>query len=348
MEQTVECPDKLFVNTWIEDTVIGQIEDLKKADPGSYYAIISYSPDTVEGEMTELMNMLFGNTSLQPGIRLMSFELPDSMYRHYPGPKFGRQGIRELCGIEKGPILMSALKPLGRSAKDFGETAYKLALGGCPLIKDDHSLFNQSYAPFKDRVKACVDSVNNANAKTGGRSLYIANCTADSMEFLERAMTAQELGAGGIMAAPGLLGLSIIRELSSAPDFHLPIFLHPCFSGPLVLSADSGVSPFCYYGQFSRLAGADAAIFTSFGGRFPFTEEVCRKICDGTETEMGGLRSIFPVPSGGMKWQLFKKMVQVYGPDAIFLVGGALLTESDDLTANMHFYFEKLNEAVNK
>ena len=129
VEQTVECPDKLFVNTWIEDTVIGQIEDLKKADPGSYYAIISYSPDTVEGEMTELMNMLFGNTSLQPGIRLMSFELPDSMYRHYPGPKFGRQGIRELCGIEKGPILMSALKPLGRSAKDFGETAYKLALG---------------------------------------------------------------------------------------------------------------------------------------------------------------------------------------------------------------------------
>lgn len=115
--------------------------------------------------MTELMNMLFGNTSLQPGIRLMSFELPDSMYRHYPGPKFGRQGIRELCGIEKGPILMSALKPLGRSVKDFGETAYKLALGGCPLIKDDHSLFNQSYAPFKDRVKACVDSVNNANAK---------------------------------------------------------------------------------------------------------------------------------------------------------------------------------------
>lgn len=348
VEQTVECPDELFVNTWIEDSVIGQIEDLKKADPGSYYAIISYSPDTVEGEMTELMNMLFGNTSLQPGIRLMSFELPDSMYRHYPGPKFGRQGIRELCGIEKGPILMSALKPLGRSAKDFGETAYKLALGGCPLIKDDHSLFNQSYAPFKDRVKACVDSVNNANAKTGGRSLYIANCTADSMEFLERAMTAQELGAGGIMAAPGLLGLSIIRELSSAPDFHLTIFLHPCFSGPLVLSADSGISPFCCYGQFSRLAGADAAIFTSFGGRFPFTEEVCQKICDGTETEMGGLRSIFPVPSGGMKWQLFKKMVQVYGPDAIFLVGGALLTESDDLTANMHFYFEKLNEAVNK
>lgn len=134
--------------------------------------------------MTELMNMLFGNTSLQPGIRLMSFELPDSMYRHYPGPKFGRQGIRELCGIEKGPILMSALKPLGRSAKDFGETAYKLALGGCPLIKDDHSLFNQSYAPFKDRVKACVDSVNNANTKQEAAPFTLRTVPQTAWNFL--------------------------------------------------------------------------------------------------------------------------------------------------------------------
>lgn len=348
VEQTVECPDTLFAGTWIENSIVGQIEDLKKGTPGSYYATISYNPNAVENEMTELINMLFGNTSLQPGIRLMSFELPDNMYNCYPGPKFGRQGIREICGIERGPILMSALKPLGTSAKDLGTMTYQLALGGCPLIKDDHSLFNQSYAPFKDRVQACVEGVNNANAKTGGSSVYIANCTADSMEFLERAMLAQELGAGGIMAAPGLLGLSIIRELSSAPDFHLPIFLHPCFSGPLVLSEDSGVSPFCYYGQLTRLAGADAAIFTSFGGRFPFTEEVCQKICEGTETEMGGLRSIFPVPSGGMKWQLFKRMMQVYGPETIFLVGGALLTESADLTANMKFYFEKLQEALTK
>lgn len=78
---------------------------------------------------------------------------------------------------------MSALKPLGRSAKDFGETAYKLALGGCPLIKDDHSLFNQSYAPFKDRVKACVDSVNNANAKTGGRSFTLRTVPQTAWNF---------------------------------------------------------------------------------------------------------------------------------------------------------------------
>ena len=104
VEQTVECPDKLFVNTWIEDTVIGQIEDLKKADPGSYYAIISYSPDTVEGEITELMNMLFGNTSLQPGIRLMSFELPDSMYATIPVRNSGGRVSVSFAVLKKAPF----------------------------------------------------------------------------------------------------------------------------------------------------------------------------------------------------------------------------------------------------
>ena len=345
VEQTVECPYELVENTWIGDTLVGQIEDIKKGAPGTYDATISYDPQAVESEFTELLNMLFGNTSLQPGIRLMSFELPDVMYNDYPGPRFGRTGIRELCGVESGPVLMSAIKPLGTSTADFARMVYELALGGCPLIKDDHSLLNQKPAPFEERVKACVDAAESANAKTGGKSQYIANCTADGLQFLERAFKAKELGAGGIMAAPGLLGFSMIRELSKDPEFGLPIYLHPCFSGSLVLKDDCGISPFCYYGQISRLAGADAVIFTSFGGRFPFSQEVCQNICNGTETRMADLKPIFPVPSGGMRWQLFRRMYEIYGPETIFLVGGALQTESPDLTSNMKLYAEKLQEA---
>lgn len=156
VEQTVECPYELVEDTPIGDTIVGQIESINKADPGAYYAVISYDPDAVGHEMSELVNMFFGNTSLQPGIRLMSFELPDFMYNDYPGPRFGREGIRELCGVEHGPILMSAIKPLGKSPKELAEMVYKLALGGCPIIKDDHSLMNQDYAPFEERVLQCV------------------------------------------------------------------------------------------------------------------------------------------------------------------------------------------------
>lgn len=345
VEQTVECPYELVEGTLIGDTIVGQIEDLKKAEPGAYYATISYEPEATGGEMAELINMLFGNTSLQPGIRLMSFELPETMYNDYPGPRFGRTGIRELCGVPRGPILMSAIKPLGRSPEELGKMVYDLALGGCPIIKDDHSLMNQAYAPFEERVLQCVIALADAKEKTGKKSMYIANCTADGLSFLDRAYKAKELGADGIMAAPAITGFTLIRDLARDPDFNLPIFLHPCFSGSAVLSKDSGVSPFCYYGQLSRLAGADATIFTSFGGRFSFSQETCQNICEGTQEKMGDLRSIFPVPSGGMRWQLFKKMYQVYGPDTIFLVGGALQTEGPNLTDNVKFFLEKLEEA---
>lgn len=296
--------------------------------------------------MAELLNMLFGNTSLQPGVRLMSFELPETMYNNYPGPRFGRSGLRELCGVPRGPIFMSAIKPLGSSPKELAQMVYDLALGGCPIIKDDHSLMDQHYAPFKERVLQCVMALADAKEKTGRKSMYIANCTTDGLGFLERAYQAKEIGADGIMAAPAITGFTMIRDLTRDPDFGLPIFLHPCFSGPQVLSQDAGISPFCYYGQLSRLAGADAVIFTSFGGRFSFSQDTCQKIAEGTESKMADLRASFPVPSGGMRWQLFKEMVRIYGPDTIFLVGGALQTEGPDLTANMQFFLEKLAEAA--
>lgn len=46
-----------------------------------------------------------------------------------------------------------------------------------------------------------------------------------------------------------------------------------------------------------------------------------------------------------MKWQLFKEMYRVYGPDSIFLVGGALQTQGPNLTDNVKFFLEKLEEA---
>lgn len=347
-EQTVECPKSLIEGTWIAERILGHVEDIRKAQPGVYYAVISYLPEAVESDFTEFLNMLFGNVSLLPGIRLMSIELPEAMESTFNGPKFGQTGLRELCGVPRGPILMSAVKPLGRSTEELARMAGELALGGCPIIKDDHSLFDQRWAPFSDRVRAMADAVHDANARTGGHSLYVANCTADGLHFLERAYQAEELGADGIMAAPGLVGFSMVKALADAPDFHLPIFLHPCFSGGFVQHEDTGIAPYCYYGQLSRLAGADAVIFTSFGGRFVHSEEDCALIAASLSTPMNYVKTAFPVPSGGMKWQLFPRMCRVYGPNSIFLVGGALQTEGPDLTANTKFFMEKLREAVSQ
>ena len=139
---------------------------------------------------------------------------------------------------------------------------YDLACGGCSIIKDDHNLFNQTYAPFEERVRACVEAVNAAYEDSGNRALYVANCNGDGEESIQRAWKARELGADGVMISPGLCGFGPLFRLSSNPDFSLPLFLHPSFAGPLTASDEAGITPFCYFGQLARLSGADASVFS--------------------------------------------------------------------------------------
>ncbi len=345
IEQTAECPYSLIKDTFVAEEIIGRIESITPRRDGAYDVAVSYNPECVGNEFMELLNMLFGNISLQPGFRLNCFRLPEKMYDLFRGPRFGREGLRRLTGVTNGPIFMSAIKPLGLTSQELAHMVYEMALGGCHIIKDDHSLYDQKYAPFEDRVARCADAVREAEAKTGHRSLYIANCTADGNRFIERCMKAKALGADGIMAAPALTGFGLIRELAEDDGFGLPIFLHPCLSGGQVIDRTSGISPYCYYGQLSRLAGADAVIFTSYGGRFPFPPKLCLHICSGTACGMGRLKSIFPVPSGGMRWEIFDELVRIYGQDIILLVGGALQTHNTDLTESVSFFLQKLKDA---
>ena len=77
-----------------------------------------------------------------------------------------------MLGVKKGALLMTALKPMGSSAEELAEFAYKFALGGIDIIKDDHGLADQPYAPFEERVRKCSDAVRRANVITGRRCVY--------------------------------------------------------------------------------------------------------------------------------------------------------------------------------
>jgi ribulose-bisphosphate carboxylase large chain len=84
----------------------------------------------------------------------------------------------------------------------------------------------------------------------------------------------------------------------------------------------------------ARLAGADATIYPSFGGRFGFTREECLSIVRGTDMDMGPVRSIFPVPGGGMRLDRVPEMLEAYGREVILLIGGGLMTPASALIEN--------------
>jgi ribulose-bisphosphate carboxylase large chain len=327
LEQTLEIPRDVVPKGYVEDVMLGRLEELAEADGdrGAYFADISYSDDDIGGDFLQLLNVVFGNSSIKPGIKALSMTLSDGIAAICPGPRFGAGGLRRQAGVEAGPLIMSAIKPVGLATRELARLAHDFALGGMHYVKDDHGLASQSTSPFAERLKACIDAVGEANAKTGGQCLFVPNITAAGGCTYGNAMEAKEAGAGVVMLAPALAGMDIAYQLSRDPAFGLPVITHPAFGGANVVGGHCGFSHALYYGQISRLMGADAVVFPNFGGRFGFTKEECLSIARAGLDPFGALGRTLPAPGGGMSIDKVNEMKSVYGDDIMYLVGGALL-----------------------
>jgi ribulose-bisphosphate carboxylase large chain len=353
LEQTVEFPWALIPDDAIRTQVVGELREIRAAGSGRFDAVIGYPLEAAGSELTQLINVLFGNVSLQPGVRLLDFALPAALARHYRGPRFGIAGLRELLGVYDRPLLCTAIKPMGLSTSALAALAYQLALGGIDLIKDDHGLADQPFCPFDERAARCAEAVQRANRESGQRTLYLPNVTAPGHDISRRARLARDAGAGGLLFCPGLAGLDAMRNLADDDRLSLPILSHPAFQGSFVVSGDAGLSHRVLHGRLNRLAGADAAIFPHFGGRFSYAERDCRDIVDGcTEPMWSGpmwsgpmwsgpssgtddsetqIAAIFPVPAGGMRFDRIGELVAFYGRDCMLLIGGDLHAQGSDL-----------------
>jgi ribulose-bisphosphate carboxylase large chain len=341
IEQTVEFPSDLLsrFDPAIASDVVGRLESLRPLRSGrGFEATVSYAVETVgpeedpplparrrlAPELTQLLNVLFGNTSIKRGVRVERLELSEAVLAGFRGPRFGRRGLRRLLGVEDRALLCSALKPMGLSARELARMAEALALGGVDLIKDDHGLADQPFCRFEERVSRCAEAVARANARTGGRTLYLPNVTAPADRLRARARFAREAGAGGLLVAPALVGPDAVRLLADDDSVGLPVMAHPALLGSYLIRADQGFSCRALLGQLMRLCGADAVIFPHHGGRFPLTPEDCRGLCEGAASPMGTLRPIFPVPAGGISLPRVPELCAFYGDDVILLIGGDL------------------------
>ncbi len=346
IEQTVEFPADEVPAGVIRDQVFGRIEIFEPWDSESYRAVISFAVEIAAGELTQFLNVVFGNSSIKPGIRVEHLDLPASLLRSFKGPRYGREGLRALLKAPKRPLLSTAIKPMGLSCAELADLAYQFALGGMDMIKDDHGLTDQCCSRFEERVKRCADAVNRASRETGLPSIYIANITASNRHVLKRARIAKTAGAGGLMLAPGLVGFDAMREIADDNAIGLPILTHPALQGSFVTGRD-GMSHGVIFGQLARLAGADATIFPNFGGRFSFSREECTEIVRATAAPMQHIKPIFPAPGGGMSLARVPEMLETYGQDLIFLIGGGLFKHGPDLVENCR-YFRKMVETMAK
>jgi len=343
VEQTIEFPLDLITDRFITDHVLGRIDSAISGPDGVTRTLVTFANDDSAMELTQLLNVLFGNISLKPGIRLEALKDCANLWNKFKGPRFGREGLRKRLGAPNRALLATAVKPMGETAPELAARAYQFAKGGIDLIKDDHGLSNQPYATFEERVNRCASAVARANRETGFKSAYAPNITAPAGDLERRAKFAKACGAGALLVSPGLTGFDAMRRIADDDSIDLPILAHPAMLGSFVTSPDNGISHHALFGQIMRLAGADVSIFPHAGGRFAFNEADCRSIVLGTEAKMGNLKPSFPAPGGGMTLKRGDELKAFYGTEVVYLVGGDLLRHSPDVERNCEL-FRKLVE----
>ncbi|MEP7011175.1 MAG: RuBisCO large subunit C-terminal-like domain-containing protein [Acidobacteriota bacterium] len=329
-EQTSELPPDLVPAS--ARPFLGRVESVESVErvagePRSAVATIALPAEAAGEDLSQLLVLLFGNASLQPGVRVESVAWPAELLLRFAGPAFGIAGLRELAGArERRALLCGAAKPLGLSSADLAERVGALARGGADLIKDDHGISDPPCSPFAERVARCQEAVTRANQATGGSALYVPTLSGPAATLPQRIERLRQIGCRAALVAPLGLGLETVREIAGSSG--LALLAHPALAGAF-FAPDHGIAPEILLGDLFRLAGCDGVIYPHEGGRFPFPAARSVALAEHLRGPLGHLRPAFPVPAGGIAAERLPELLAAMGPDTIFLIGSALYSQPD-------------------
>jgi S-methyl-5-thioribulose 1-phosphate isomerase len=320
LEQTVELPRAALPRS--AAPMVGQLERVEPAGEGRYRVVILQPLGAAANDPAQLLNLIFGNSSLQPDVVLEEVRLPEQATGFLPGPQFGIAGLRAISGVTARPLVATALKPMGLPPEALARLARDFALAGLDVVKDDHGLADHAGCRFEHRVEACLAAVDQAFTTTGRRTLYVPNLIGTPARVREQLGFAQAAGARAVLLSPMLLGLPFLAEL--AREARIPIVAHPSLAG--VRAAEPAL-----LGTLFRWYGADAVIFPHAGGRFSYSRDICARLAETLRAPDAGLRPALPVPAGGIRLDGVSELLAFYGADCMLLIGGSLYQAGDRL-----------------
>ena len=320
VEQSVELPLSAVDDDFVRAEIVGRVEAIHELDGGRYELRIALAAETVGDDAGQLINMLFGNTSLHEDVVLYDVEFPQELIDMFGGPRHGLDGLRGRVGAGRRALTSSALKPQGLAPDKLAGLALRFAEGGIDYVKDDHGLADQAYSPFAARVEAIAAALRKLDRPTR----YVPSLSGDLDRMRRQIAAARAAGLDTVMVAPMIMGLANFHRLVR-DHADIAFLAHPTLAGA------ARIAPPLLLGKLFRLLGADAVIFPNHGGRFGYSADTCRRIARTALQAQASLRACVPVPAGGMSTDRVREMLDFYRADVMLLIGGGLLSARDRL-----------------
>jgi ribulose-bisphosphate carboxylase large chain len=340
LEQSIEMPAEGVMDQRVLDAVVAQVTRVEAQADGSSIAEIALSQESVGGDPGQLMNMLFGNSSLLPDVELIDVSLPAALTAHFGGPRRGVAGLRRLTGVQQRPLTCTALKPIGSTPAHLAALCTTFARAGLDVIKDDHGWSDQASAPFERRVpqnQRAVDAVNAARID-GLTTLYAPSLYGHYGQMQAQIALARQCNVKMLLIAPMVCGVAtfhaLVREHSD-----LAFLAHPSLAG-------ARMAPVALLGRLFRALGADAVIFPNHGGRFSYSRATCEALANALRGPWNALAPALPVPAGGMSVERVPELKRDYGRDVMLLIGGSLLIARERLYERSLQFVQAVAEAA--
>ena len=338
-EAGVRIAEEQSIGTWTEVSTLtegarrlaAKVFKTSEKGSGSGLVWVAYPLELFDLEsgvpnvLSVVAGNLFGLSSLR-NVRLLDVEFPKDFVREFPGPKFGVEGVREIVGTlgDRRPHIGTIVKPkVGLNPKETAEVAYEAGVGGVDLVKDDETLTNQRFCPIKERLPAVMEALDRVREETGRTVLYALNVTARPDRLLETADWAVENGANMLMVDVLTAGFSAVRMLAEDPSIRVPIHVHRTMHAAITRNPKHGID-MMVVAKLVRLVGGDQLHTGTAAGKMESDVERLKEINDFLRSDWHGLKTVFPVASGGIHPALVPENVRVLGRDIVIQAGGGI------------------------
>lgn len=308
--------DELFENH--SCIIVGEESDLEKETSGLVkiafpVANTDWETDGVAHMLCQLMG---GHVDIAiiTKCRLIGLDLPETVTKHFLGPKFGLSGFREFTGQYNKPLLGGIVKPkIGITPEVLLEMVKQMVDGGVDFIKEDEIMVNPAVCPLDKRV----DLIANYLAKQSRKVVFCHTINCDPHVLTDRVKRVHELGGNGvhINVFSGYGAYNSIRKMD------LPVFLHYQSSGAKVTTDVNHRFSISWpvMCQLATLMGVDTIQTGMVGGYSnddPAEIEKCLEILRAGNTT--------PVLSCGFHPGIVEKVNKLAGIDYMANAGGSI------------------------
>nr|VDD89095.1 RuBisCO long chain, Form III-c [uncultured bacterium] len=342
-ELAIKVAEESSIGTWTKITTLSPKTFEKLAGRIFYvnsktgvfkiaYPLALFEPKNIPQLLSSIGGNVFSMKAVE-NLRLEDIEFPQKYINGFPGPKWGIAGIRKMLGVYNRPLVGCIMKPkVGLNSEQNAKLAAEVFTNGVDIIKDDENLTDLSFNRFEDRVIKVLKFKKQVEKQTKEKKVYVFNVTAPVEIMLKRAEFVKKMGGHCVMIDIVSAGWAAVQSLRNR-NLGLIIHGHRAGHSTFTKNKKHGIS-MLVLANLARLAGIDQLHTGTVVGKMEGSEkevlginELLKEDWEGfnkLRENWSGLKSVFPIASGGLHPGLTSKLVKILGQDVIINFGGGI------------------------